>query len=92
VDAKPEVEASAILIQTPSPGWQATIYGAPPGTAPETLDGWTEVGGGTVTRREQTFELDTAGQAYRYYLVWITALAPDAQNVEIGEVSLFKDT
>jgi serine/threonine-protein kinase len=89
VDARPEVEATSMLIQTPEPGWEATIYGAPKGEVPETIDeGWTEVGGGTVEKGKQRFTLDTAGTPYRYYLIWITALPPDASAVEIADVSL----
>jgi serine/threonine-protein kinase len=92
IDAKPSVKATAILIQTPEPGWKATIYGAPPGAVPEGIDGWTPLGGGTVEHKKQTFPLDTSGETYRYYLVWITALPPDADAVEIGEATLFKST
>ena len=64
-------------IETPEPGWRATIYAAPPGPAPETVpEGWTKVGGGTVNAKDKSFKLDTGGTAYRYYLVWITKLAP----------------
>ena len=89
VDARPQVEATSMLIQTPQPGWKATIYGAPKGAVPETIDhGWTKIGGGTVEKGKQRFTLDTAGRSYRYYLIWITALPPDADAVEIGDVSL----
>jgi serine/threonine-protein kinase len=88
VDAKPQVDATSILIQTPQPGWKATIYGAPKGSVPSELSGWTEVGGGTVDKGKQRFALDTHGRAFRYYLVWITALPPDGDNVQIGDVSL----
>jgi len=88
VDAVPKVEATSMLIQTPDPGWGATIYGAPAGSVPKDLSGWTEVGGGTVSKRKKRFTIDTDGKAYRYYLIWITALPPDATKVEIGDVSL----
>ncbi len=89
VDARPEVEATSVLIQTAQPGWEATIYGAPKGEVPETIDeGWTELAGGTVEKGKQRFTLDTAGTPYRYYLIWITALPPDSSVVEIGDVSL----
>jgi serine/threonine-protein kinase len=92
VDAKPFVRGSAILIQSPHPGWKATIYGAPPGAAPASLDGWTEIGGGTVTRPKQTFKLDSSAGPFRYYLVWITALPADDDVVGIGQITLFKST
>src|SRR3954471_14688720 len=73
VDAKPKVEAVAMQLQTPQPGWRATIYAAPAGPAPQTVPGgWTKVGGGTVKAADQRFKLDTGGTPYRYYLVWIT--------------------
>jgi hypothetical protein len=37
---------------------------------------------------KQRFNLDTGGKRYRYYLVWITALPPGADLVEIGEIGL----
>ena len=34
--------------------------------------------------------LDTAGNRFRYYLVWITKLPPGADHVQISEIRLFK--
>jgi serine/threonine-protein kinase len=91
IDAKPKVEAVALQIETPAPGWKATIYAAPPGSVPQTVpEGWTKVGGGTVNAKDKRFTLDTGGKAYRYYLVWITKLAPDADRAEISEIRLFQ--
>ena len=93
VDAKPEVGATAMKLQTLTPGWKATIYAAPPGAIPESVDdGWTEVGADTIDKKKKTVALDTAGTKYRYYLVWITALPPDDDRVEIAEVSLFRSS
>ncbi len=92
VDAKPQVEAVAMQIQTPEPGWRATIYAAPPGPAPKAMpEGWTKVGGGTVKSKNQSFKLDTGGTAYRYYLVWITKLPPEQESVEITEIRLLQE-
>jgi serine/threonine-protein kinase len=92
VDAKPKVAAVAMQIDTPAPGWRATIYAAPPGAVPSSVpDGWTKVGGGTVNSKSKSLKLDTAGTAYRYYLVWITKLAPDAENAEISEIRLSQE-
>ena len=91
VDAKPKVAAVSIQIDTPTPGWKATIYAAPPGDIPASVpDGWTKVGGGTVNSNDKRFKLDTGGTAYRYYLVWITKLPPGGDKVEISEIRLFK--
>ncbi|MEA2167802.1 MAG: eukaryotic-like serine/threonine-protein kinase, partial [Solirubrobacteraceae bacterium] len=91
VDATPSVDATQIRIETPDPGWDATIYAAPKGDPPDSLDGWTKVGGGTVASAKQTFKLNTNGMQYRYYLVWITTLPPDSDQVSIGGVTLFQD-
>jgi len=45
---------------------------------------------GTVRSHKQRFRLATAGQRFRYYLVWITELPPGARSVEISELSLFQ--
>jgi tRNA A-37 threonylcarbamoyl transferase component Bud32 len=88
VDADPGVAATRMQLQTPAPGWRTEIYGAPDGRPPETLDGWTRVGGGIVRREEQSFRLDTGDEAYRYYLVWITDLPTDENRVSISEIAL----
>ncbi len=78
-------------IQSAEPGWTAEIYAAPPGRVPEGIEeGWTRVGGGPVRSADQRFRLDTDGERYRYYLVWITELPQDTERVEIGELALFE--
>jgi eukaryotic-like serine/threonine-protein kinase len=89
VDAKPALKAVRLGIQTPKAGWKATIYAAPAGKVPASItSGWTKVGGGTVRSTDQRFPLTVDGHAYRYYLVWITALPPGEQKVEIAELAL----
>jgi serine/threonine-protein kinase len=91
VDAKPKVDAVQLQVQTPNPGWKATIYAAPAGDVPRTVpDGWKRVAGGTVDTSDKRFTLDTGGVSYRYYLVWITQLAPDSERAEISEIRLFQ--
>jgi serine/threonine-protein kinase len=76
-------------VQTPEPGWRAEIYGAAPGRVPASIEsGWTRIGGGSVRSDNQRFRLQ-GGERYRYYLVWITALPPEEQRVEISELALF---
>jgi tRNA A-37 threonylcarbamoyl transferase component Bud32 len=87
IDAAPRVAAKQVRLRS-QPGWTVEIYVA--NEIPEDIGGWTKVGGGEVTARRQEFELDTAGQPYRYYLVWITELPADEQKVEISEVELFR--
>jgi eukaryotic-like serine/threonine-protein kinase len=88
IDAAPRVDAVRLGIDTPKTGWQADIYAATSGP-PDDLTGWTRVGGGTVSKKEQRFRLDTRDKRYRYYLVWIKKLPPGAERVEIAEIYLF---
>jgi hypothetical protein len=41
-----------------------------------------------VERKKQSFPLDTEDRRYRYYLVWITALPPDSDQVAITQLTL----
>jgi hypothetical protein len=91
VDAKPGVEAVRMEVQSPDRGWRTEIFGATGGRVPESIDdGWNRLGGGIVRSDQQRFKLAAAGERYRYYLVWITALPEDTQRVEIGEIALFR--
>jgi eukaryotic-like serine/threonine-protein kinase len=96
VDAAPGVAATKIEIDTPRTGWQVEIHVAPDGDAPNGAPGqageWQKVGGGTIRRKRQRFNLRTNGKRYRYYLVWITKLPPGEERVEISDVSLFRKT
>ena len=96
IDAAPKVAATQIEIDTPKPGWQAEIYVAPDGPAPDGAPGesdeWSKVAGGAVKRKRQRFKLRAGGKQYRYYLVWITKLPPGQERVEISDVSLFRKT
>jgi eukaryotic-like serine/threonine-protein kinase len=88
VDADPGIAATGIEIRTPEPGFRAEIHAARGDEPPGELDGWTRLDTGTVRRERQTFELDTEGTRYRYYLVWITELAEGAERAEIAEIAL----
>jgi serine/threonine-protein kinase len=91
VDAEPRVAASSLRIRTPETGWRATIYAASGSEAPKDIGGWTEVAGDREIRKsKQSIDLNTNGTAYRYYLVWITALPPQKEKVELAEVALYR--
>ncbi|MBA3747297.1 MAG: serine/threonine protein kinase, partial [Solirubrobacterales bacterium] len=91
IDASPGVAARQLELRTPTPGFEATVYVAPgarPATEPPR--GWTAV---SATRRvgsKENFDLDTAGQRMRQYLVWITKLPDGAERAEISEILLFR--
>lgn len=90
VDAKPEVAAAQMEIASKTPGWSGEIYVAKNGPVPESLpsSGWQRVGTIDNAERVETVDLDTAGNPFRYYLVWITKLPAGAQKVEISEIVL----
>jgi serine/threonine-protein kinase len=89
VDAKPSAAGRQMEIRTPTAGWQGQIYVAASGP-PAELSGWKAVADFTMTRTRQSISLDTAGQRFRYYLIWITKLPPGQEKVEISEVQLFQ--
>jgi eukaryotic-like serine/threonine-protein kinase len=87
VDAEPSVDARSIAIDTPEPGWDAEIRVADGNSPPKEISGWEKVAGGTVNSKRKRFRLD--GERHRYYLVWITGLAPGSERVKISEITLF---
>ena len=93
IDAAPRVAATELEIRTPTPGFEAAIYVAPteiPKAAPP-AGGWTKVSAeNIVVGKDQKISLDTAGNGYRRYLIWITKLPPGQQSAKISEVLLFK--
>jgi hypothetical protein len=38
----------------------------------------------------QRVGLDTAGQPFRYYLLWLTGLPPGQHKIQIAEFTLFR--
>jgi serine/threonine-protein kinase len=91
VVADPAVAARAIQILTPTKGWAGSVYVAKRGPAPPSIDsGWQKLGDIPSAKASQRVDLDTAGNRFRYYLVWITKLPPGADQVQISEIRLFK--
>jgi tRNA A-37 threonylcarbamoyl transferase component Bud32 len=93
IDAAPRVAATQLEIRTPTPGFAATVYVAPssiPTEAPP-AGGWTRVSAESIpVGADEKISLDTAGNAYRRYLVWITKLPAGQQTAKISEILLYK--
>jgi hypothetical protein len=87
VDADPGVDARSIEVDTPNTGWTAEIRVADGTSPPKDIGGWKKVAGGVVDTKHKRFRLQ--GDRHRYYLVWITHLAPASERVEISEITLF---
>jgi serine/threonine-protein kinase len=88
VNPRAPVAARALDIVTPIPGWTAEVYASE--DRPDDLASWTRISGGVTVEDEQRIELDTAGQSFSYYLLWITALPEGEQNAAVAELSLRK--
>jgi serine/threonine-protein kinase len=98
LDAQPGLAAKAIEIQTPTPGFSVEIYvsnqikTSPAGTSDSlAARGWGQpLAAAPSLHDHQHLKLDTAGQAFRYFLVWITKLPPNSLSASISEITLFK--
>ncbi|MGH2838254.1 MAG: protein kinase domain-containing protein [Thermoleophilaceae bacterium] len=88
VNPRAPVAARALDIVTPIPGWTAEVYAST--DRPDDLASWTRISGATTIEEEQRIELDTAGQDFSYYLLWITALPEGEQKAAVSELTVRK--
>jgi eukaryotic-like serine/threonine-protein kinase len=86
LDAGEPVPGKRLDLVTPTPEFEAAVYGAPNGV-PGTIDGWTKLSSTQTVGENERFPLDTAQRRYRYYLVWIKTL-PEGGKARIQELSL----
>ena len=85
------VPARGLDLETTTPGFDITIYGAEDATAPTSIDsGWTEIASEDAVEREGRIDLDSAGRDFSHYLIWITAIPKDSNKVEIAEAQLLR--
>jgi serine/threonine-protein kinase len=87
VDAGSEVEAQRLDLTSATPGFTAAVYAV--NEVPADIDGWQRISQPTEVGEEERISLDPGPQAYRYYLVWITALGED-DKAEIQELALYR--
>jgi serine/threonine-protein kinase len=81
------IAANKLHLITPTPGFEATVYGSD-GPLPDKIDGWTQLAGAPRPVKERdNFTLDTAGKPFKRYLIWLTKL-PDGGRAEISEITL----
>jgi tRNA A-37 threonylcarbamoyl transferase component Bud32 len=82
------VAARTMRIRSETKGWDTQIYASESGP-PTTLQGWGKpIGEATNMGTDQEIELTP--RTAKYYLIWITKLAPTSSgyNVQINEVGL----
>jgi hypothetical protein len=99
LDASPGVVARAIEIQTPTPGFNAQVYGARSvnlsyaygDTTPLTSRGWHgPLASASDVNSRQRIRLSSAATPYRYYLIWLTTLPPGEESASVSDLTLFK--
>jgi len=88
VNPRAPVAARALDIVTPIPGWTAEVYASE--DRPDDLASWTRISSPATVEEEQRIDLDTAGQEFSYYLLWITALPEGEQKAAVSELTLRK--
>jgi eukaryotic-like serine/threonine-protein kinase len=92
VVSKATTTPAEMVIQSPSPGWDAEIYAAPSGP-PAELSEWGEpVGEISDAQKNEEVELHLGSPA-KYFLIWFTRAAPSQEQegryqVEISDVKL----
>jgi serine/threonine-protein kinase len=97
VDASPGVAARALEVRDSTPGFSAAIY-ATIASPPSALDsgsslqsgGWTQVAAERTFAAHTTVPLATGGRRFRFYLLWITRLAPNADTAQLNELGLLR--
>jgi hypothetical protein len=85
------VPARGLDLQTTTPGFDMTIYGAEDPALPTSIDsGWTQIASEDAVGRKGRIDLDTAGRDFSHYLIWITAVPDDENKVELVETQLLR--
>jgi eukaryotic-like serine/threonine-protein kinase len=84
LDARSPVELTRLTVVTDTPGFTAMILAGSEEAGP-----FEDVSESQQVEGRTTFEVDTRGEAFRYYLVWITALESTAH---VNEVRGFRET
>ena len=87
VNTGSRVAARQMDVVTSTPGFQATVYASD--SVPSRVQDWEKVSRTITAKREQAIQLDTAGQGFRNYLLWISEL-PEGGKVSIKELGLKK--
>ena len=92
LDTSPGAVFRELRVKTPTPGFAAEIYVASGDTLPATVPDadWKLVATVSSVASRQTIDLDTAGQRAHWVLLWITALPPGGDKVEVSELSLYR--
>jgi hypothetical protein len=84
VSTSTPVVGTELDLISPFAGWQGAIY-ATSGAPPADISGWKQLSGTFTAQSATKIKLDSAGNAYDHFLVWITKLAgPQAGIMEVS--------
>jgi eukaryotic-like serine/threonine-protein kinase len=89
VDAGSGIQARKLDITANPGGYEARVYAAPSGAAPDNIGGWKSVSDLITVDSRDSFAIDTKGRQYQYYLVWISKLPPGGK-AGIAELKLWR--
>jgi eukaryotic-like serine/threonine-protein kinase len=98
LDASPGAAGRAVQIMTPTPGFDAAVYGANSireGLAygdptPLTERGWVQLAAArTIEASTLVYLSNLKDRRYRYFLIWIVSLPHHSEVAEISEATLF---
>jgi eukaryotic-like serine/threonine-protein kinase len=92
LDAAPGLQARALELDTPDPGFTVAVYGAtegPPDGIPGEDTAWQPLAEEAEVT-ERTTRITLPGERHRFFLVWITALGEGAERAEISELRLLR--
>jgi hypothetical protein len=81
------VAARQLDLVSSTPGFRAAVYAS--NSVPADINSWEKLSRTVRVKQDQKFELDTAQQKFRNYLVWISEL-PEGGKAVIRELSLKK--
>ncbi len=84
------IAARQMSILTQTPGWNGEVFAAADGP-PSNLQGWgPAIATITAAKRSNDVPLDTAGNRFKYYLLWFTKLPPGGERISISELGLYR--
>jgi hypothetical protein len=83
--------AKRLALVTDTPGFAVTVYGSnqQPNVNDFAASGWVKLGDNSAVDSTDNISLSSQGTGYRFYLVWITQLPPDAQSATINLIKLY---
>ena len=94
VDTAQALAARRLDIRTPTPGFKARIYGSNAslfsGAGSDTFSSWGRPLASVTVEPLKHIYVNTHGQTYSHYLVWIVSLPPGQNHAEIAAIRVLR--